>query len=227
MKQNILLIILTIFSLYSCKHNTLVEDIPTKENCDSNTIDFVNEVLPILQSSCATTGCHNTTSHKEGVVLNNYSNIINTIGINKGNASSSKLYKVLNDYGDDLMPPSNSGIVLTQTQKNIIKDWINQGAKNIECTNTSDCDTTNFAFAANVKPLLEASCLSCHSSTNTSGGVSFSTYTDVKVTVDNGKLLNSIKHTSGTSAMPQGAEKWNDCKITIVEKWINDGAPNN
>ncbi len=232
----IILLILTI-ALFSCKHEPIivppvVEDIiivpeePQDSICDSTIIYFQNDVLPILQSSCATTGCHSVASQQEGVILNSFSNIIQTGGVVANNATNSELYQVLNASGNDLMPPASSGIVLSLIQKNLIKDWINQGANNTKC-DLLNCDTTKYELAANIKPLLDASCVSCHSSTNSSGGVSLDTYTSIKVSVDNGKLLASIKHETTASAMPQGASKWDACKITIVEKWIAAGAPNN
>ncbi len=228
MKNNKLFIAIIFLLAISCKTDPLVSENPSKIECETGKIDFVNQVLPILQSSCATTGCHNASSRKEGVILDTYSNIIKTSGVNAGNANSSELYQVLTGSGEEKMPPSNSGFVLSQTQKNLIKDWINQGAKNIECTNFVDnsCNTANFKFSANVQTLIEASCVSCHSSSSTNG-VKLDTYNNIKISVDNGSLLNSIQHVAGTSAMPQGMAKWDDCRITVVSNWINDGALNN
>lgn len=223
--NKIVLLFVILITISSCKHETL-EDIPIKENCETGTIDFVNQVLPILESNCSTTGCHNESSHKHFVVTDNYYNLIKSIDVNAGNAEKSELYEVITDNSDDIMPPSNSGFVLTQIQKDIIKKWINQGAKNIECTNYVECDSSSFKYTLNVKPLLDESCVSCHSSGN-STGTTLDNYTDLKISVESGSFLNSIKHISGTSAMPQGIDKWDDCKIAIIEKWINDGAQNN
>jgi len=206
----------------SCKPESEVEDLIV---CETGTIDFVNEVLPIMQSSCATTGCHDASTAKDGVVLEDYNSIVNTGGVTKGTATSSELYEVLYETGEDKMPPTSSGIVLNQTQKDIIRKWIDQGANNVECTNFETCDTNSFTFSANVKPLLDANCVSCHSSGN-SNGVYLSNYGEVKFELDSGKLYSSIIQDGNASAMPQGGTKWDDCKISILTKWINNGALN-
>ena len=74
--------------LVSCKHEVpqpmLVED--TTGNgpgsgipCDSNTVYFEQQILPILISNCSQPGCHNAASAQDGVVLTNYSSIISTV----------------------------------------------------------------------------------------------------------------------------------------------------
>lgn len=223
--KKIFFLLVIVITISSCKHETL-GDVPIIQECENGTIDFVNQVLPILESNCSTTGCHNESSHKHFVVTDNYYNLMKTIDVNPSNADKSELHKVITDNGDDLMPPTNSGFVLTQTQKDIIKKWINQGAKNIECSNYVYCDSFSFKYSTNVKPLLDESCVSCHSTGNTTG-TTLDNYADLKTSVDNGSFLKSIKHISGTSAMPQGQAKWDDCKIAIIEKWINDGTQNN
>ena len=41
----------------------------TTSNCNPDTVYFQNTILPLVVSSCATTGCHDQKSHKDGVVL--------------------------------------------------------------------------------------------------------------------------------------------------------------
>ena len=233
--MNKLLFIATFFiALFSCKHepvvdinpepnpnDTIVQDTTGQDTmapCDSTIVYFVNEVLPVFQSSCATTGCHDAVSAQEGIILDSYQNIMSSGAIVPNNSANSEIYQVLNETGNDLMPPAYSGITLTQEQINLIGEWIDQGANNNECVNM--CDTTHFAFAANVKPLIDASCLSCHSASSASGGVNLSTYNNIIVYVNNGKLLSSIKHDGNASPMPKNSPKWADCKIKIVENII-------
>lgn len=228
--NRIIIIFSVLIMVSACKHETLIKNKLEKIECETGTIDFVNQVLPILESSCATSGCHDAKTATDGVILDNIDHILETGGINKGKATSSEMYKVLNETGNDKMPPSGS---LTLEQKDIIKNWINQGAKYIECTNFEEdtildnCDTTKFKFQDDIKPLIDGDCVACHSGTSASGGVKLETYTEVKVSVDNGKLSASVNHEIGTSAMPQGATKWDDCKLDKLRKWIEDGAQNN
>jgi mono/diheme cytochrome c family protein len=101
-----------------------------------------------------------------------------------------------------------------------------QGAKNNSC-NETECDTINVTYASTIRPILQNSCLGCHSGTAPSGGIPLETHSDVLAVVNNGKLLGSIRHEQGYSTMPKGGAKLNDCYITQIEKWINNGAPNN
>lgn len=93
------------------------------------------------------------------------------------------------------------------------------------------CDTTNIALSSKVKPILQGRCYACHSAANAGaagGGINIETYANLKAQVDNGKLLKSIKHEAGASAMPKGSSaKIDACEILIIEKWVAKGAPNN
>jgi cytochrome c5 len=94
----------------------------------------------------------------------------------------------------------------------------------------SQCDTSVYTYTAAVKPILDSYCLSCHANNvapSSGGNVKLGTHADVKTVADNGKLLGSISHQNGFSAMPKGSSKLEDCKITIVRKWITAGALNN
>jgi hypothetical protein len=91
----------------------------------------------------------------------------------------------------------------------------------------NNCDTANMKYAANVLPILSASCYGCHANGNASGGVALGTYAGVKAQVDNGNLLHVINHDPGYPAMPQGGSKLSDCNINKIRSWINHGALNN
>ncbi len=91
------------------------------------------------------------------------------------------------------------------------------------------CDTTAPAkFSTDVLPVMNANCNSgCHNTASASGGVILDTYNGVKSFVNNGRLMGSINHENGFSAMPQGGNKLNVCTIAKIQQWINAGALNN
>ena len=92
------------------------------------------------------------------------------------------------------------------------------------------CDTSNVTYSGSVSPIASQYCLSCHSNASaaTAGaGIKLEDYADIKVLADNGKLLGSVKHETGISAMPKGGGKLNNCNISLIELWVNSGAPNN
>lgn len=91
----------------------------------------------------------------------------------------------------------------------------------------SECVTTNISYDANVATILQANCYVCHSSAVNSGNVTLDNYNAVKTQAISGKLLGTIKHSSGYIPMPQNASKLNSCDISKIEQWINDGARNN
>jgi hypothetical protein len=91
------------------------------------------------------------------------------------------------------------------------------------------CDTTVTKFSTEVKPILQSYCLSCHSNSSAAGsggGIKLQDYADVKTYADNGKLIGTMNHTSGYSAMPKGGGKLTDCNILVVQTWINKGKLN-
>ena len=89
------------------------------------------------------------------------------------------------------------------------------------------CDTTSFAYAADIKPIMLQYCMDCHSTENHSAGVILDTYEGTKIIADDGKLIGVIKHKSGFSPMPKNAPQLDPCTIRIIELWVDDGALNN
>lgn len=221
-------IILFLVIMISCKHDIppYVIDAPVSggdQPCSIDTVYFQNKVLPLLNSSCAMSGCHDAITHKEGINLTTYGNIMTTGGVRPGNPANSKLYKVLNQTGGDRMPPPPMA-AFTQAQKDIIYKWILQGAKNNAC---NDCDSTVFTYAGAISPLMTNYCKGCHNPSSAGGGIDLSMYAGVRSVALNGKLMGSITHQPGYIAMPQGGNKLSDCKIIQVQKWVNAGSPNN
>lgn len=97
-------------------------------------------------------------------------------------------------------------------------------------TISTTCDLTNVTFAGTVKPILQASCLNCHSNSRASGsggGIRLENHTDVQSFAINGKLIGTVKHLSGYQQMPQGGGKLPDCEISQLQKWIDNGTLNN
>ncbi|MBP1667706.1 MAG: hypothetical protein H6Q21_72 [Bacteroidetes bacterium] len=94
---------------------------------------------------------------------------------------------------------------------------------------SSQCDTTDVTYSKSVVPIIQNSCLSCHSNSTAAlgGNIKLEDYADVKLRADDHRLLGSIEHQSGYSPMPQGSKKLDDCKISTVRIWVNAGAPNN
>lgn len=86
------------------------------------------------------------------------------------------------------------------------------------------CDTLNVSYSQTIKPILDRNCNGCHFAGNSSG-IDLETHADVKASADNGSLLASIKYEPGWSPMPKSG-KMDDCTIAKIEKWVNNGTPN-
>jgi Planctomycete cytochrome C len=86
---------------------------------------------------------------------------------------------------------------------------------------------TSALFTTDVLPMLNQQCISCHSAALPSGGIRLDTYSAVKVEADNGRLMGSIRWTSGYSPMPKNGNKFSSCNIDKIAAWISQGALNN
>jgi hypothetical protein len=91
------------------------------------------------------------------------------------------------------------------------------------------CDTTMITYSLSVAPIIAQNCLNpeCHGSDALQSGIPLEGYDNVKATVDNERLLGSIRWESGFSFMPKNSDKLSDCDIHKIELWVADGAPNN
>ena len=89
------------------------------------------------------------------------------------------------------------------------------------------CDTRDLSYSMDIIPIIDANCYRCHDAQNNFGNVTLEGYNNIKVYVDNGKLIGTIKHEDGFSPMPQDAGQIDQCSIDKVAQWINDGAENN
>lgn len=95
---------------------------------------------------------------------------------------------------------------------------------------STGCNLTNVTFSGTVSPILQASCYTCHSNSNAASsgdGIRLQNYSDVLIQVKNGKLMGSVKHAGGFSAMPKGGGKLTECEISQLKKWIDNNTPNN
>ena len=86
------------------------------------------------------------------------------------------------------------------------------------------CDTVSMKYSVDIVPIMDNSCVSCHSGSVPAGNIDLSTYSNVKVYADGGSLLGSIAHENGYSSMPKNQNMLDDCTISKVLAWINQGS---
>ncbi len=95
--------------------------------------------------------------------------------------------------------------------------------------NNNTCDSAIVTLSGQVKPILQGTCYTCHSTANMAqgGNNDLEIYTSLKARVDNGRLINAINHTGGITPMPKDrTAKMDACHIKIIEKWVRLGAKN-
>jgi hypothetical protein len=242
--KNILLflgvfLVVAILSVISCKHEPVFVNLtgtgqgppppPVGHSCSSDTVYFYYDVLPILLSSCAKTGCHDGTGD-EAALLSSYQAVMNSGYVSQGNPGNSRLYTSLSGGGENKMPPPPN-TALSTAQAETIQKWIQQGALYLLCDVA--CDSNTFTFSGAIWPnTIQKYCYGCHSGSGASGGVHLENYNDVKTAGSiapgqKGSLLGTIIWAAGNSPMPKGQNKLSDCQIVQIRKWINDGMPNN
>ena len=208
--------------------DTLDEEV-TGIPCSPDSVYFNKDILPLLRSNCAKSGCHDVASHEDDIILDSYTNMMNSDIVKPFNLNGSDLYEVITETDSDKIMPQPPNQKLTSEQIALIAKWISQGAKDLSCNeNAGQCDTTGVTYSGYIAPLLTAYCVGCHSGAFPSDGILLNTHAGVKTVVLDGRLLGAITWATGYNKMPQGSTtKLSDCKINKVKAWINDGALNN
>lgn len=183
---------------------------------------FTRDILPVLVSRCASAGCHDAITHKEGYIFTSYSTT--RTAVVPGDPGDSKLYEVITKTsGEDRMPPAGSA-QLTLTEIDSIRKWISYGALDENCGEI--CDTINpVTFSGTIWPVIQTSCLGCHSGTSPSGNINLGSYAAVSVQAGNGMLIKSLKG-DGVPKMPP-AGSFSPCRIRQFEIWVSNGFQNN
>ncbi len=183
---------------------------------------FSRDILPVIVSHCATSGCHDAITHEEDYNFTSYNNIKNAV--TPGRPGSSKLLEAITtNESDEKMPPAGKP-QLTVAQIDSIRKWILYGALNENCGEL--CDTINpVTYAATILPVLQSSCTGCHSGTNPSGNVTLSSYAGVSAAASNGLLMKSLRGEGVTRMPPSGS--LSECRIRQFGLWVENGYPNN
>lgn len=224
---SLLMLFILWITLPSCHHDANLDFVPALPTapppgwkCSIDTIYFRNSVYPVILSSCAKSKCHDQTSHRSDLVLENYNEIYALVL--PFNPQESKLYKMLYSNSDGRMPPDAP---MDAEGKSIIYWWIAQGAFNNGCDSTG-CDSSNVTYNASVSPIIQSWCLSCHSGSNPGGGFGLENYNQVVSAANSGRLMGAIRQEAGYSPMPQpGTVKLSTCDINLFAKWIRTGMP--
>ena len=217
-------------------------------------IDFTNHVLPILEDRCFS--CHQepydkngrTIQPKAGLALNTYElvmkgNLDNTV-VTAGDVDDSYLHEVLTlDEDDDMFMPPKGG-PLTAEQIDIIKRWIEEGAKP-KAAGSGTADTGDgISFNDHIFPILEERCLDCHGepyvkngrTIHPKAGLALNTYELVLKGNLDGPIIERGNHEESTlyvvmtldpddsEIMPPKGDPLSKEEIDLFKQWIDEGA---
>lgn len=89
------------------------------------------------------------------------------------------------------------------------------------------CVDSLVSYENNIKPILQNNCYECHSTAVAQNGIILDTYAGVTDAINNGYVLPQINRVDGAAQMPFGRAKLSDCIIFTIEKWVEEGMPNN
>lgn len=215
-------------SIGSTDTSTIVNPILTPagiNTCNADTVYFASQILPLLVSTCAMSGCHDEKTREDGVVMTDYINIMKTV--KAGDPKNSKLYKSLIDNDPEDRMPMSPIPPYNQTQIELVSKWISQGAKNNACTNTiaGNCVISNMSFSKDVLPIFISNCNGCHNAVAPSAGINLTTYAGTIAV--SARIIGSITHASGYAPMPTATITLSNCDISKISEWIKQGKLNN
>ena len=212
------------FAFTGCEHDPInpVDPNPTDTTspCDPGTVDFKNEVLPLIAGKCAMPGCHNSPNGEDGVVLDSYAKILREVS--PGRPNNSELWESITETDPDKMMPPPGYPQLTPAEKELIRQWILQGAKETDCAGNV-CDTAVVPSFAEANTIIQEQCVGCHAYPNVSGTVMLDSYLGIKNAVENNNLLGALKGVGSSQMPPSGA--MNACNQRKIARWVAAGMP--
>ena len=101
----------------SCYYDNREELDGTDNLCDTADVSYANDIVPLLDAECYL--CHSVASNSSGFPFDTYNGL-------KTYADNGKLVVRTNDANS---PMPQAGL-MSQCNRDLIKAWVNQGAKN-------------------------------------------------------------------------------------------------
>ena len=114
-------------SLTSCYYDTEEELYPDSGSvvCDTISVSYTNDIVPIMNSKCSTPGCHAGANAAAGIPLETYAGVKEYIDADKARFISSIIWD-----GNASTMPKGASTKMIDCNINTIKAWINSGYPN-------------------------------------------------------------------------------------------------
>ncbi len=123
--------------IYACRTSQSVESVNIDENAIPAIVDFNFHVKPILSDRCFK--CHgpDPNTREGGLAFHTAEFAFNALGKHQDRFalipgepdSSTLIQRIFTENPDDMMPPPESNLSLTDREKKILKKWVAQGAE--------------------------------------------------------------------------------------------------
>ncbi len=220
--------------VFSCKHDPA-------DLSGFQTVCFERDVLPIFQTGCALSGCHDAQGGGESHYrFTDYQGILEAV--DPGKPESSPAYTSLTAiWSENFMPPDQP---LSLNNRTLIRLWILQGALETTCADTTaPLDTITpppppyvnprACFQRDIFPVLQSSCglAGCHDGSTGENEFLATSYTTIMHSVQPGKPASSklyrVITTSGDEDRmpPYPYSALTRAQIDSIYNWIGYGAP--
>lgn len=113
----------TLITLDSCYYDDPPEALPF----DCGEVSFSTHIVPILEASCATSGCHDGSRVPDLRANVSWNKLVSGGYVNLSVPEESTFFKTV-EYIENPMPPG--GIQLSELNRELILCWISEGALN-------------------------------------------------------------------------------------------------
>lgn len=231
MRKLLYSISLLLVTLSGCVHDP-IKGVPTTtvelENRDSSKVYFVNDILPMVRSSCAVPGCHDAGSPAANINLTTYESIMSSVVrgdtiVHPFRPGISILYRALRGQDILVSMPTPFNYQISEKDKYAIGKWIDQGALNNECKQTCN-DNGPLTYVKNIRPLIGKYCTGCHFGDYASDNILISNYDQVVALAKDGILMDVLIGANGATRMPQ-LSPMPACEVDQIRRWIAIGTP--
>lgn len=85
-----------------------------------------------------------------------------------------------------------------------------------------ECDTSVVSYAADIVPIINQNCISCHAPGGQQESSPFDSYDNFTSYV-----ISAVDRINGRGSLMPPEGKMSKCNIAMIEAWVNAGAPNN
>ncbi len=115
------LLLVAILSLATVSMTSCKKEKKTEPSCQTENMSYKNDIKPILDKNCSTSGCHDADSGQGGIFLHNYSGL---------NANAEKVVlSIKHDESAKPMPYPVGKEKLSDCDINKVAAWVAQGKK--------------------------------------------------------------------------------------------------